>query len=385
MKFFHLADLHIGIKLYNRDLYEDQKYVLGQIVRAAGDRKPDAVVIAGDVYDKAVPSAESVELFDSFISDLTGAVPDAVIMIISGNHDSAARLNLFRGILKNQNVHMIGEPPRKAGEHIEKVTVYDDYGAVNFRLLPFVKPSVVKEITGTRENGDNLSYNDAVHRLIGREDIDESERNVLVSHQFYLPAGTDAEDVERMDSEIRTVGNIDEVKADFFKMFDYVALGHIHKPMRAGSEFFRYAGTPMPYSVSEAGQKKGIIEVDMKEKGNVAASVIPLVPLRGVKEVRGTLDEVLKRGCGDYVRVVLTDRTDLDVFDMQDKIRAAFPYFLEITRDNAGEAADYGNIDIPGKMPDPFELCLSFLKDADDEDMRILADVINAVKEEDAQ
>ena len=228
MKFFHLSDLHIGLKLINRDLTEDQVYILNQITEMAAREKPDAVVIAGDLYDRAVPSAEAVELFDHFVSGLTEAVPEAQIMMISGNHDSAPRIDVFRKVLRHQRIHMIGIPPQKPDERIEQVTLRDAFGPVHFYLLPFVKPSMVRQITGTREDGTGLSYDEALHRLIGREELNRSERNVLVSHQFYIQTGADPEQVERADSETRTVGNIDAVQADVLEPFDYAALGHIH-------------------------------------------------------------------------------------------------------------------------------------------------------------
>ena len=182
MKIFHLSDLHIGLRLMNHDLSEDQEYILKEITLLAEQEQPDAVVIAGDIYDKAVPSAEAVELFDRFVSGLTKAVPEAEIMMISGNHDSAPRVNMFRSVLRRQRIHMIGTPPQRPEEHIEKVTLQDEFGNVNFYLLPFVKPSVVKAVTGTDANGNNLSYDETLRRLIGREEIDRTERNVLVSH-----------------------------------------------------------------------------------------------------------------------------------------------------------------------------------------------------------
>lgn len=172
------------------------------------------IVVAGDIYDKAIPSAEAAEVFDRFVRQCTEAVPTAELMLISGNHDSAPRINVYRSILQRQKIHAIGLPPQKTEEHIEKVTLHDVYGPVHFYLLPFVKPSMVKMVVGTDADGNNLSYDETVHRLIEREAIDPSVRNVLVSHQFYLPVGTDPDKVERMDSEVRTVGNIDEVKAD---------------------------------------------------------------------------------------------------------------------------------------------------------------------------
>lgn len=382
MKFFHLSDLHIGLKLINRDLREDQEYILKQITELAVREQPDAVVVAGDIYDKEVPSAEAVEVFDHFISGLTSALPDTSVMLISGNHDSGPRVNCFRSVLSRQNVHMIGLPPRTEEEFIEKAVLTDEYGRVNFYLLPFVKPSMVKRVVGTDENGNNLSYNETLTRLIGREQINEEERNVLVSHQFYLPAGKSADEVERMDSEIRTVGNIDQVSAGILERFDYAALGHIHKPMKVGSGSIRYCGTPLACSVSEAEQQKGIVMVEMGPKGDVEISTLPLEPLRQVRVIRGELEEVLAKGCGDYVTVILTDRVDLDVFDMQDRIRNAFPKLLEIRRETVRKA-DHIKGTVSQKEMDPFELCCSFLKDADEEEKKILRDVINTVQEVD--
>lgn len=380
MKFFHLSDLHIGLKLFNRDLREDQEYILRQITDLAVREQPEAVVIAGDIYDKAVPSAEAVEVFDRFIAGLNAALPGTAVMMIAGNHDSGPRINCFRSVLSRQNVYMIGQPPRVEGEQIERVVLEDEFGPVNFYLLPFVRPSMVKQLTGVDENGNNLSYDETLRRLIGREEIDPSQRNVLVSHQFYLPAGTHAEDVERMDSEIRTVGNIDQVSADILERFDYAALGHIHKPMKAGSEFIRYCGTPLACSVSEAGQQKGIIMVELGDKGGRKTTVLPLEPLRQVRVIRGELEEVLKQGCGDYVTVVLTDRVDLDVFDMQDKIRSAFPHLLEIRRETL-RRTDYGRAYAVQEELDPFELCCAFLNEPDEEEKALLRDVINTVRE----
>ena len=380
MKFFHLSDLHIGLKLFNRDLREDQEYILRQITDIAVREQPQAVVIAGDIYDKAVPSAEAVEVFDRFIAGLNSALPDTAVMMIAGNHDSGPRINCFRSVLSRQNVYMIGQPPRVEGEQIEKVILKDESGPVNFYLLPFVRPSMVKQLTGVDENGNNLSYNEALHRLIGREEIDPSQRNVIVSHQFYLPSGTDAEAVERMDSEVRTVGNIDQVSADILEQFDYAALGHIHKPMKAGSEFIRYCGTPLACSVSEAGQKKGIIMVELGDKGDRKTTVLPLEPLRQVRVIRGELEEVLEQACGDYVTVILTDKEDMDAFDMQDKIRSAFPNLLEIRRETL-RRTDYERAYALQEELDPFELCCAFLNEPDEDEKALLRDVINTVRE----
>lgn len=381
MKLFHLSDLHIGLRLINRDLSEDQAHVLDQIADYARAEQPDAIVVAGDLYDKAIPSADAVTLFDRFLLRLTEAAPNAEIMMISGNHDSAPRINLFRNVLSRQHVHMIGLPPMREEETIERVTLTDEFGPVHFWLLPFVRPSMVRAAIGVPEGP--LSYDEAVRRLLGREEIDQTARNVLVSHQFYLPVGTDAETVERMDSEVRTIGNIDQVGADVLAPFDYAALGHIHKPMSVGNARYRYCGTPLACSVSEAGQQKGVIVAELGDKGDVRTRVLPLTPLRQVRVLRGTLAEVLAQPSEDYVTVVLTDTVDLDVIDMQDRLHHAFPNLLEIRREGL-RAAEYAREAEPEAALDPFELCCAFLRGPDEEEAALLQDVINAVREGDA-
>ena len=381
MKFFHLSDLHIGLKLVNHDLNNDQQHILTQIVHLACDRQPDAIVIAGDIYDKAIPSADAVSLFDQFITDLTQALPHAEIMLISGNHDSAQRLDVFRQVLVKQKIYMIGLPPQKTDEYIAQVTLHDEYGPINFYLLPFVKPSMVKLITGTDKNGNNLSYDAALHALVARETIPPEQRNVLVSHQFYLSTGGQAEDIDRSDSEIITVGNIDSVNGDMLEQFDYAALGHIHKAQRLnGKDCFRYCGTPLACSISEAGQEKGIIEVEMGAKGTVKTTVLPLSPLHAVRKIKDTLENVLAAPSEDYVSITLTDEQDLDVFDMQDRLNAAFPNLLEIRR-AVQKVVNYKDAIAPQEHLSPFALCKTFLGQLDEEDESLLADIINTVQD----
>lgn len=379
MRFFHLSDLHIGLKLMNHDLSEDQRHVFKEIAAYAEERQPDAIVIAGDIYDKAVPSAEAVELFDEFVMMLTEAAPKAELMMISGNHDSGSRVNVFRGILSRHHIHMIGLPPRSDDEHIEKVTLKDENGHVNFYLLPFVKPSMVRGIVA-KEGEAGLSYEESLRRLFAREDINIDERNVLVSHQFFLPSGEDAQNIERMESEICTVGNVDAVSAELLKLFDYAALGHIHKPMKVGSEIIRYCGTPLACSVSEAGQEKGVIEVTLEAKGKIKTEVLPLKPLHEVRVLKGTLEEILAQPSDDYVTVILTDMNENDSFDMQDRLHFAFPHLLEIRREET-RTADY-QVELRGlKHLDAYELCAEFLKDLNEEEKGILREVINTARE----
>ncbi len=379
MKFFHLSDLHIGLKLINHDLHEDQSYILKQITELAARRRPDAIVIAGDIYDKAIPSAEAVSLFDEFITGLSQALPQGEIMLISGNHDSAQRVDLFRQVLARHKIHLIGLPPRRPEEYITQVTLTDSFGPVNFYLLPFVKPSMVKEITGTDAKGNNLSYDEAVHALLSRENIDTDQRNVLVSHQFYL--STAGQDIVRSDSENITVGNIDSVNGDILELFDYAALGHIHKPQRLnGQNCYRYCGTPLACSISEAGQEKGIIEVELGAKGEVNTTVLPLTPLHAVRKIQDTLENVLASPSTDYVSITLTDEDDLDIFDMHDRLSAAFPNLLEIRR-AVKQKVNYEGADIPQEQLSPFELCKTFLGELEDADEALLADIINTVQD----
>ena len=269
MRFFHLSDLHLGIKLYEHDLLKDQKAILDEIVAMTWQYQPDAVVFAGDIYDRSVPPVEAVALFDDFMTQLRAALPNGEIMLISGNHDSAQRLDVFRSELSDRGIHMIGNPPMQKGETIERVTLTDDFGAVNFYLLRFVRPGMLRLVTRNKYNGDNLSYPEAFSRLLALSPLNPDERNVLVSHQFFLPDGGDAENIKRAENEVKQVGNLDAIPASLIADFDYAALGHIHKPMKVGSETLRYCGTPMPYSLSEENQQKGILMVEMGAKGDV--------------------------------------------------------------------------------------------------------------------
>jgi exonuclease sbcCD, D subunit len=361
----------------NKDLSEDQKYILDEIVKEVRDKKPDAIVIAGDVYNNSVPSSDAIEIFDGFISKLVAVAPKMHIMVISGNHDSAVRINQFRKVLSGYNLHLIGLPPKRADEYIEKVVLEDEYGKVNFYLLPFVRPSFVKNVFGLDENENNLSYNEALHRLIEREDIDENERNVLVSHQYYLPLGKNPEEVERMDSEIKSVGNIDLVDADILERFDYSALGHIHKPWKVLGDCHRYCGTPLPCSVSEAGQEKGIVMVEMLEKGRINTEVLPLKPLRNIKVVRGRLEEVIMMGSEDYVTVILTeDTTDVD---SADRIRERFPNLLEIRREAVKKVEGSRLTEISDELSE-IDNCRLFLSEVNPEEEKILTEIINGLK-----
>lgn len=375
MRILHTSDLHLGLRLKNYDLKEDQQYILKQMIQKAQELKPDVMIIAGDIYDKSVPSAEAVHLFDAFITELTKSCPKMPVLMISGNHDSPERIDCYRSILSRQNLYVVGLVPQK-GEPLEKVVLQDEFGTVNFYLLPFVKPFFVRSIT--EENV--TSYEDAVRILLEQQVIDTSQRNVLVSHQFYVNGNTQ---VPRSQSEILTVGNIDAVPSKLIMEFDYGALGHIHTPMRAGAEHLRYCGTPLQYSLDETGQEKGMLLVTLEEKGKpVQIENVPLIPLRQVRKIEDSLSALLTQASDDYVSIVLTDSQDLDTLDMQAKLREAFPHLMEIRRSqsiqvnyNAAEGWKLEEVS-------PFEMFCEFYPEITPEEKEILQKIINQVKEE---
>lgn len=384
MRFFHLSDLHLGIKLYEHDLLKDQKTILDEIVALTRQYQPDAVVFAGDIYDRSVPPVEAVALFDDFMTQLRAALPNGEIMLISGNHDSAQRLDVFRSELSDRGIHMIGNPPMQKGETIERVTLTDDFGAVNFYLLPFVRPGMVRLVAGTKENGDNLSYPEAFSRLLALSPLNPNERNVLVSHQFFLPDGGDAENIERAENEVKQVGNLDAIPASMIADFDYAALGHIHKPMKVGSETLRYCGTPMPYSLSEENQQKGILMVEMGAKGDVRTTVLPLHPVHQVRKLRATREALLSGASEDFVSICVTDAEAVEMVGLRELLRAKYPNLLELRRERE-ETVELAALQERTETLSPYELCLQFAGERlNAEEKALLTEVMNAMKEENA-
>ena len=395
MRFFHLSDLHLGIKLYEHDLLKDQKAILDEIVALTRQYQPDAVVFAGDIYDRSVPPVEAVALFDDFMTQLRAALPNGEIMLISGNHDSAQRLDVFRSELSDRGIHMIGNPPMQKGETIERVTLTDDFGAVNFYLLPFVRPwdtapqldwlgVGLMALTGTKENGDNLSYPEAFSRLLALSPLNPDERNVLVSHQFFLPDGGDAENIERAENEVKQVGNLDAIPASLIADFDYAALGHIHKPMKVGSETLRYCGTPMPYSLSEENQQKGILMVEMGAKGDVQTTVLPLHPVHQVRKLRATRETLLSGASEDFVSICVIGAEAAEMVGLRELLRERYPNLLELRRERE-ETVELAALQERTETLTPYELCLQFAGERlNAEEKALLTEVMNAMKEENA-
>ena len=368
MKFFHLSDLHIGKQLHRYNLKEDQQVILKEVITYAKELRPDAIVIAGDIYDKSVPSAEAVNVFDEFLTDLSEITPEIPILIISGNHDSPDRLKYASEILKRHHIYLAGNVPERPEEHIEKVTLHDAYGEVDFYLLPFMKPAYVKNIfvDGTPE-----TYSDAVKEIIKREKIDyKDKRNVLVSHQFYV--GEKAESPETCDSEVFSVGGIDNVDIGSVKEFDYVALGHLHGTQCIGKPEIRYCGTLLKYSVSESTQNKSLTVVTLKAKGEKPEiENYPLHPLRDVRKKKGTLDEIIKESRetekDDYISITLTD--EIDPYKPKEQLERIFSHILEIRVDNQRTRTKLKEMDEELVMKDPFTSFAEFYKEMQGREM----------------
>ncbi len=322
MKLIHLSDLHIGKRVNEFSMLEDQEYILTKIINIIDDEKPDALLIAGDVYDKSVPSAEAVQLFDDFLVRL--AKRNLQTFIISGNHDSAERLAFGGRLMDSSGIHL---SPVYDGK-VEATSLEDENGRVDFYMLPFIKPVNVRRFF---EEEEIESYTDAVRVAVNNMKIDENVRNVLITHQFVTGA-------ERSDSEEVSVGGSDNVDASIFDSFDYVALGHIHGPQNIGVERIRYCGTPLKYSFSEAKHKKSVTVVELGKKGELEIRTVPLSPKHDMREIKGTYDEITLKenyentNTKDYMHITLTDEDDIP--DAMGKLRSIYPNLMKIDYDN---------------------------------------------------
>ena len=323
MKLFHLSDLHLGKRVNEFSMLEDQRYILDRILELTRTQQPDAILLAGDIYDKPVPPAEAVELFDRFLVALSAlGVP---VLVISGNHDSAERLAFGGRLMSQSGVHFA---PVYSGS-IAPITLQDAHGPVRFWLMPFVKPAQVRRFFPEAEIG---SYTDALRTALEALALDPACRNVLVTHQFVTGAS-------RSESEEISVGGTDNVDAAVFDAFDYVALGHIHGPQQVGRPTLRYCGTPLKYSFSEVGHQKSVTVVPLAEKGKVTLSTLPLVPLRDMSELRGRYEELTLKAYYDgqpwrehYLRITLTDEEDIP--EAISRLRVIYPWLMRLDYDN---------------------------------------------------
>ena len=323
MKLIHLSDIHLGKRVNEFSMLEDQAYILKKILAVVDEEKPDGVLIAGDVYDKSVPSTEAVQLFDDFLVRL--AERKLPVFIISGNHDSPERLSFANRLIDAVGIHLA---PVYNGV-VEPITLSDEYGPVNVYMLPFIKPAHVR---GFFPDTEITGYSDAVAAAIGRMNIDKAQRNVLITHQFVTGA-------QRSDSEELSVGGTDNIGAEVFCDFDYVALGHIHGPQNMDSGRIRYCGSPLKYSFSEAAQQKSVTVAELKEKGTLEIHTVPLIPRRDMVELKGSYQQLTLRDFyenttyqEDYTHITLTDEEDIP--DAVAKLRAVYHNLMKLDYDN---------------------------------------------------
>lgn len=386
MKFFHLSDLHIGKQLHHYSLIEDQEHILNEVISYVKQIGPDAVVIAGDIYDKSVPSAEAVSLFDEFLTRLADIRPSVAVLIISGNHDSPQRLDYASRILGRQNIYIAGSVPSTKEEHLKKVTLSDEFGEVDFYLLPFLKPGYIR---GLFEDEKEIpeTYSEAVKFLLEREEIDTQRRNVLVSHQFYIGNGSTP---KTCDSELFSVGGIDSVDAGPLLMFEYVALGHLHGAQQVQVPSIRYCGTLLKYSVSEAAHTKSLHVAELGAKGEeIRVELLPLHPLRDVRTVRGELKEIQEsardKNQDDYISVTLTDETD--PYRPREQLEKVYSHILEIRVDNARTRKRLEEFDDEAQIADPLTIFRDFYQEIQgrglsEEERAYLEQILEKVKGE---
>lgn len=377
MKIIHLADLHIGKRVNEFSMIDDQKYILNQILEIIDKEKPDAVIIAGDVYDKQVPSIEAVELLDSFISDISKR--KTTTFIISGNHDSAERLAFGSSLMAMGKIYI---SPVYNGK-ISKYTLKDDFGSANFYLLPFVKPSHVKRFFPDEKIE---SYTDAIKVVVDNLKLDTSEINILIAHQFVTGAS-------RTESEEISVGGLDNVDASVFEDFDYVALGHIHRPQKIGTERIRYCGTPLKYSFSEVNDTKSVSIIEINSKEDFNLRMIPLIPKRNMRKIRGTYEELTTKNSyentntDDYIHVTLTD--EFNVADAIQKLRVIYKNIMKLEYDNmrTRESRKINLDDMVIENKNPLEIFSEFYKlqnnkEMNDEQKEIIKRIMEEVWEE---
>ena len=352
MRLVHLGDLHIGKRVNEFPMIEDQRYIFDRILDITKDEQVDGVILAGDIYDKALPSAEAVELFDLFLTRLVEQ--NVKIFGISGNHDSAERIGYGSRIMSHRGVHL----SKPYGGNLQHVEVTDEFGSLTIHLLPFIKPANVRPFDQDIEIG---SYEDAVRAVLRRNSVDRESRNILVAHQFVTNNG---QEPERSDSEVISVGGVDNIDVSVFQEFDYVALGHIHRPQHVGRETVRYAGSPLKYSFSEATHQKTLTIVELRDKGEVSLKHVALLPRRDMKKIKGSLDLLLSEpfyaelDTNDYYHVTLTDEAVMDAIG---KLRMVYPNImrLEFERSEAERLADQKVLE-KMEMNDVFEIFEEF-------------------------
>ena len=342
MKFVHLSDLHLGKRVNEYSMLEDQEYILTKIINIIDDEKPAGVIIAGDVYDKSIPSAEAVQMFDDFLTRL--AKRNLQVFVISGNHDSPERMSFGSRLMDQSGIHI----SQVYNGKIEPFALKDEHGIINVYMLPFVKPAHVKRFSDESIE----SYTDAIRVAVAEMNVDQGARNLLITHQFVTGA-------IRSESEDISVGGSDNVDVTVFDDFDYVALGHIHSPQNCTTERVRYCGTPLKYSFSEAKDNKSVTIVDLAEKGNRSVKTVSLMPMRDMVEIKGRYNEIMLKNFyentsyqEDYTHITLTDEED--IVDAIGKLRTVYHNLMKLDYDNKRTRSVSqvdGAVDVETKTP----------------------------------
>ena len=399
MKLFHLSDLHIGKLLCGYSLKENQERVLSRIVAYAQEEHPDAILICGDIYDKSAPSGEAYVMFDRFLEALSEIRPRIPVFIIAGNHDSPERLSYASAFLEKHSIYLSVFPPVREDEYLKKITLEDEYGPVDFYLLPFLKPGWLRPLLPEESA---FSYEEAVRFLLSREKIDPGRRNVILSHQFYTAGQSEP---ETCDSEVAVAmaGGLDRIDISVLDAFDYAALGHLHGSQKVGRMSARYCGTPYKYSVSEEHHHKAVTVVELGKKGEEPQlRFLPLSGLQDVRRLRGTLEEVLEAAesaapspsagqpsvsgvCHDFVSVTITD--EQEPYRIRERLEERYDHLLELRVDNArtrARMAESGTENDPA--PEPMEAFRQFYETVNhtplpEEGERIMKRLIREIQE----
>ena len=346
MKLIHISDLHLGKRIYDFSMTEDQEYILNEIIGIIDSEKPDGLIIAGDVYDKSVPSADAVRIFDNFLYKLSQR--GLKVFVISGNHDSPERIAFGGRLMNLSGVYM---SPVYVGK-TEPVSLSDKYGPVNIYMLPFFKPAAIRSFY---PDSEIITYTDAVRAAVGRMEIDTSKRNILITHQFVTGA-------VRTESEDISVGGSDSVDVSVFAEFDYVALGHIHRAQKCGSESVRYSGTPLKYSFSESRDQKSVTIIELEEKNSLKVKTVNLSPLHDMLEIKGSYDQISTKSFYEeasfrdaYLHITLTDEEEIPY--AAEKLRIIYNRLMKLDYDNmrTRRRCDI-NAEMEIKSQSPFEL-----------------------------
>lgn len=383
MKILHLADLHFGKILQEQSLIEDQEYILKEIINIIKEKEIKALLISGDIYDRSVPPTEAVNLLDNFLKILIKDLKIKVF-IISGNHDSKDRLGFGNKIFEDEGLYI----ESKYNGRLKKVRLEDEYSPLNIYMLPFIKPVEVKKFF---EDDLENNYDLAINKIIEKEEIDKSERNIIMVHQFVTAGNVKP---ERTESEVLSLGGIENVDVSNFKSFDYVAIGHVHRPQKIGRDTARYAGTILKYSFSEINHNKSIPIIDIKEKGNITINLLPLKPLRDMREIKGPIEELIKEenykegNLEDYIKAIITNEEP--VYDAIGKIKKIYPNTLKLEIQNSKtiNSNTEQNINLEEvKKKSELELFSDFYKlqnnlDLNEKQKEIVKNIISEVKHE---